>query len=97
MLGRLILCALLLLLPLPLAAASPIAEVNCAPRDEMTQRLSHQYGARLAGQGIRNLEMVMEVSTTPRGDWTLVQSYTDGRSCIVAMGESWEMASPPQG
>lgn len=85
---RLTLC--LLLLPLPLAAQSPIAEVICAPRTEMTQRLSLQYGARLAGQGVRNLEMVMEVWTTPRGDWTLVQSYTDGRACIVAMGEAWE-------
>lgn len=80
----------LLLVPLPLAAQSPIAEVICAPRAEMTQRLSLQYGARLAGQGIRNLEMVMEVWTTPRGDWTLVQSYTDGRACIVAMGDAWE-------
>ncbi|MFN4154768.1 MAG: hypothetical protein ACK4HF_08945 [Paracoccaceae bacterium] len=91
MLARLTLC--LLLAPLPLAAQSPIAEVICAPRADMMHRLSHQYGARLAGQGVRNLEMVMEVWTTPRGDWTLVQSYTDGRACIVAMGEAWEVVA----
>ncbi|MFN4131356.1 MAG: hypothetical protein ACK4GC_16290 [Paracoccaceae bacterium] len=85
------LCLMLVPVPLPLAAQSPIADVICAPRDQMMQRLALQYGARLAGQGVRNLEMVMEVWTTPRGDWTLVQSYTDGRACIVAMGEAWEV------
>lgn len=85
---------LLTLLPLPLAAQSPIAEVICAPRAEMVQRLTHQYGASLAGQGVRNLEMVVEVWATPRGDWTLVQSYTDGQACILAMGENWEGPQP---
>ena len=87
----------LLLPPLPLAAHTPIAEVICAPRAEMAQRLSQTYGARLAGQGVRNIEMVVEVWTTPRGDWTLVQSYAEGQACIIAMGEGWELGAPPQG
>jgi hypothetical protein len=24
------------------------------------------------------------------GEWTLVQSYADGRTCIIAIGENWE-------
>ena len=93
-----VLTCLILLWPgvSPVGAGSVIAEVICAPRAEMVQRLTVQYGAQLAGQGVRNVEMVMEVWTTPRGDWTLVQSYTDGRACIVAMGEAWEaVASDP--
>jgi hypothetical protein len=39
--------------------------------------------------GVSNVEIVMEIWTDPRGDWTLVQSYMDGRSCILAMGEAW--------
>lgn len=91
MFARLALC--LSIFPLPLAAQSPIAEVVCAPRADLVDRLTRQYGARLAGQGVRNIEMVMEVWATPRGDWTLVQSYADGRACIVAMGEMWEVAA----
>lgn len=94
MLVRLTLC-LSLLATLPAVAGSPIAEVLCAPRAEMVQWLSVQYGSRLAGMGMRNVEMVMEVWTDPRGDWTLVQSYTDGTSCILAMGEAWEMLPLP--
>ena len=88
-----VLACLILLWPgaSPLAAGAPLAEVICAPRAQMVQRLTVQYGAQLAGQGVRNVEMVMEVWTTPRGDWTLVQSYSDGRACIVAMGEAWEV------
>lgn len=80
----------LALVPLPAAAAGPIADVVCFPRDKLVERLSTQYGATVAGSGLRNMEMMMEVWTDPKGDWTLVQNYTDGRSCIVAMGEFWE-------
>ena len=27
-------------------------------------------------------------------NWTLVQTYTNGTSCIVAMGENWEDLTP---
>ena len=79
----------------PATAGTPIAEVLCAPRAEMVQRLTVQYGARLSGMGLRNVEMVMEIWTDPRGEWTLVQSYTDGKSCILAMGEGWETMPLP--
>jgi hypothetical protein len=78
--------------PLPAWAAGPIAEVICFPRATLVERLRVQYGATLAGSGLRNMEMVMEIWTDPQGDWTLVQNYTDGKSCILAMGEFWETA-----
>jgi len=76
-------------------ADSPIAEVICAPRDVMLQRLASAQGAALAATGLRDSETVMEVWTSPGGDWTLVQSYTDGRSCILAMGADWDMPPLP--
>ncbi len=72
------------------AAASPIAEVICAPTHKMTQKLSHQFGERLHSWGTRGPEQVMQVWTDDRGDWTLVVHYASGTSCIVAMGENWE-------
>ena len=45
---------------------------------------------------MRGPDAVMEVWTVPStGDWTIVQSYANGRSCIVAMGENWEGALSP--
>jgi hypothetical protein len=76
-------------------AGGPIAEVICAPRDVMLRRLTMAEGATLAATGLRDTETVMEVWTSPGGNWTLVQSYTDGLSCILAMGADWDMPRPP--
>jgi hypothetical protein len=77
-------------------AAGPIAEVVCAPREVMLQRLTTGQGSALAATGLRDTETVMEVWTSPAGDWTLVQSYTDGMSCILAMGADWDMPPLPE-
>lgn len=81
-----------LLLAGPAVADSPIAEVICAPRAELLDRLS---GAEVSGSGLRDAETVLEVWTRPSGDWTLVQSYANGTACILAMGEAWEAVLPP--
>jgi hypothetical protein len=40
---------------------------------------------------------VVEVWAVPStGEWTLVQTYAGGQSCIVAMGENWEGLNPSQ-
>jgi hypothetical protein len=89
--------ALLLLWPaLTAQAESPIAEVICAPRAEMVDRLTVRMGSAVTATGIRDIEAVMEVWTSPSGRWTLVQTYSDGRSCILAMGEAWDMPALPK-
>lgn len=85
-----------IVLALPASAASPIAEVICAPRGEMRQTLSDRFGVQQSGLGTRDPETVMEVWTSQSsGDWTLVLTYADGKSCIVAMGENWQAMEPP--
>ena len=81
----------------PSFAASPISEVLCAPQAEMRQKLQQQFGAERAGFGTRGPEAIMEVwADKTSGDWTLVMTYTDGNSCIVAMGENWENIPDPK-
>lgn len=80
----------------PAVAASPIAEILCAPRDELVQKLTTQFSAQQTGIGMRDPDSVMEVWTSDRsGEWTLVLSYTDGNSCIVAMGQHWQAVENP--
>ncbi|NUB44132.1 hypothetical protein GEU84_007045 [Fertoebacter nigrum] len=88
---RLTLLALLLATPV---TASPIAEIICAPRQQMEQRLTGQYQAGLQGSGLRDRDSVMEVWAAANGRWTLVLRYTSGQSCIVAMGEAWDAPLP---
>lgn len=72
-------------------APARIAEVICDQRDELRERLQMQYGAQMMGQGVRDPDTVIEIWSTPStGAWTLVQSYANGRACILAMGVNWE-------
>lgn len=88
MLSRLILFGLVLA-GLPAAATTPIAEVVCAPRDEIVARLTVQYRSAVSGTGLRDADAMIEVWADPEGRWTLVQSYADGQACILAMGSDW--------
>ncbi len=87
--------ALLCLCPLPAIAGGPIAEVICADRGDIVQRLTRQYGATLRASGIRDQDAVMEVWATDAGRWTLVQRYANGQACILAMGADWDQSLPP--
>ncbi|SRR6056297_887725 len=73
------------------APEARIADVLCDDRTRMEGKLETQYGAQKQGRGLRGPDVVMEVWSSERtGEWALVQTYLDGRSCIVAMGEDWE-------
>ncbi len=82
----------LLVLCAPAMAETPIAEVICAPRAEIVERLQ---GATVSGSGLRDQDAVLEVWAKSSGDWVLVQSYANGTACILAMGEAWEAVTPP--
>ena len=72
------------------AGASPIAEVICADGEDMTRRLTLEFGETQHAMGLRGPGQVMEIWTAEDGDWTLVLRYSTGMACIVAMGEHFE-------
>ena len=61
--------------------------VHAAIRDLEAMRRGTEHPDR----PLRDPETVLEVWTSPQGRWTLVQSHANGQSCIVAMGENWDM------
>ncbi|WHZ34232.1 hypothetical protein [Sagittula sp. MA-2] len=78
--------------PAPAAAQSPIADIICAPTPQMEKRLASHRNITKAASGLRNPEEVLEVWTGAEGTWTMVIRYASGTSCIVAMGDAWQMA-----
>nr|WP_321362682.1 hypothetical protein [uncultured Celeribacter sp.] len=89
--------AVLALVGLRAEAQSLIGEVLCGSKAEIHAKLTRQFGAVKTGAGLRGPEAMMEIWTNPKsGDWTLVQTYVEGRSCIVAMGEYWEDLAPTE-
>lgn len=92
---RIALVLIVLAISPPAQATTPIAEVLCAPRADMVQRLKVQHRARMTAMGVRDVEAVMEVWSDDHGRWTMVQTYANGQSCIVAMGTDWMAELPP--
>lgn len=80
----------------PLDATARLADVICDDRARLEDRLTSVQGATKQGQGLRGPDSMMEVwIDEASGDWAFVQSYANGTSCIVAMGEHWQMLDLP--
>lgn len=82
-------CACAVASTAPAGADTPIAEVICAPTDQLERRLASGMGSARQATGLREPNEVFEVWTDARDNWTLVARYATGTSCIVAMGEHW--------
>ena len=88
----LILC---IFLTLPTFVQARMSDVSCDDKIRMTETLRKVMGAERQGMGLRDPETTLEIWVTQRnGDWIIVQNYTNGTSCIVAMGEHWEDEIP---
>lgn len=82
-------------LALPAVALAQTADVTCDDSARLEQMLSDAMQAERRAFGLRGPETVLEVWVDPHTqDWTLVQTYTNGTSCIIAMGEHWEDLTP---
>ena len=89
-------CLFMLVLGLPLEGNARLADVTCEDSLRLSHTLSKVMGAERQGTGLRYPETLVEIWITPsNGDWLIVQNYTNGTSCIVAMGEYWE-ATPQE-
>ncbi|MBM7069445.1 hypothetical protein [Actibacterium sp. 188UL27-1] len=71
-------------------AASAQTITWCGPRTEVVRKVEHQFGETRRGMGLRGQGSVMELFTSDeRGTWSLVRTYTNGESCVEAVGQDW--------
>ena len=73
----------------PLAALAQPS--NCAPRDQVVQRLAEGYGESRQAIGLGANNAVVEVFTSPdTGSWTITVTMANGMTCLVASGQAFE-------
>ena len=95
-----------LLLPF-LAAAPAQAEVGpenvmlpgvCGPRDELVEKLREKFEETAVVVGAVENAAIMEVCVNPTAKtWSVVLTLTSsGKACILAAGEGYEFAMPPE-
>lgn len=76
---------------LPALAQARMSDVSCDDSARMVETLTRVVGAERQGMGLRDPDTMLEVWVTARnGEWLIVQTYSNGTSCIVAMGDHWE-------
>lgn len=64
---------------------------NCAPRQQVVERLSGKYGETRQSMGLGHNNAVMEVFASDKtGTWTITVTTANGITCLVASGQSFE-------
>lgn len=75
---------------LALSAADAAAQSVCGDRTQIVRRLADAYGEVRRGGGVGGPKVIFELFASPEtGSWTLLATRPEGRSCVVAVGESW--------
>lgn len=74
-----------------LPAQASLSDLACDDTARLEDQLTSVVGAQKQAWGLRDAEAMLEIWIVPEtGDWTVVQNYANGTSCIVAMGAHWQ-------
>ena len=77
------------------AAFTAQAQQNCAPRAHALGKLKQEYREQVLGRGLTpNGKAMIELFVGKSGNWTALVSHPNGRSCFIAVGESWHEIKP---
>ena len=76
---------------LALCLAEPVAaQTTCLPRAVIVANLDQRYDEKPTGRGLVNESRMFEMFVSTDGStWTLLQSFPNGTSCIMAAGTHW--------
>lgn len=81
---------------LGIALSSPaFGQAQCGDRDAFIAELATKYDETRLGGGLDGAGALIEVFTSQAGTWTALMTTPDGRTCMVAAGNSWQ--TMPQG
>lgn len=78
-----------------LAATEAFAQSpgNCGPRERVVQMLAEKYKESRQSMGLATGGRVMEVfASTETGTWTITVTLPTGMTCLLASGQSFEIA-----
>ncbi|QQA42748.1 hypothetical protein [Pelagovum pacificum] len=73
-----------------LGAAPALAQTTCLEREKMVTILGENYEEQLVGTGLHGNDSIFEIFRTEDGQtWTILKTYPNGWSCVMAAGSTW--------
>ncbi|MFL4994461.1 MAG: hypothetical protein ACJ8DV_24665 [Microvirga sp.] len=73
------------------------AQSSCGPREQLVKMLADQYKEDPVGMGLAQPGQVIEVFASTNGSWTMVMTMPDGKACLIAAGDNWEIVTKIKG
>jgi hypothetical protein len=80
-----------------IGTSSANAQSACGPREQLVKILTDQYKEDPVGIGLSQPGQVLEVFASSNGSWTMVMTMPDGKACMIAAGDNWEMVTKVKG
>ncbi|MCW9043262.1 MAG: hypothetical protein OQK05_07950 [Pseudopelagicola sp.] len=81
---------------LALAAGQVKAQAqNCAPRDVVLEKLTEDFSETRRAIGLGDNNAVIEIFAAETGSWSIIVTFPNGATCLVASGEAFEMIVEP--
>lgn len=74
------------------ARANPVSTkaILCGDRDKIVRILDEKHNEFLSGMGVsKGGKTVFELFISESGTWSILQTLPAGRSCVMAVGNSW--------
>ncbi len=84
-----VLKVVLVALGVSLGAVPAEAQTQCAHRSELVIRLDQRFDEKLTVIGITSKAHLLEVFTSSAGNWSILITRPNGRSCIISHGTDW--------
>ncbi len=71
---------------------------QCGPRDRIIEMLTEGFSeARQSMALATNGNLIETLANLETGSWTVIVSFPEGQTCIVAAGGSFQIVSEPAG
>ncbi len=68
------------------------AQMVCGKRADMVRQVEENYGETRIGHGMAGVQAIVELYTNEETlSWSFLQTDPSGMTCIVAVGELWQI------
>ncbi len=74
-------------------AAPALAQERCGERSDIIQQLQRRFQETQQAIGLASNGAMLEIYASPSGTWTVLMTYPNGKTCLMAVGDAWKPMS----
>ena len=79
-----------------LIAPAALAQPVCGNHNAVSDNLKNSYSETPVSMGVTTGGGIIEIFASDEGSWTMVITQPNGVSCLIAVGQDWEILPMPE-